>query len=93
MTGVTIKVKQMHDKNCVQKCVTKMHDNVNVNGRYSGDTLAIAFGLNRSLWREDGTDLFKEAARMEAALQPFGAQPHWCHSLSVTPQASTVCQS
>ena len=43
----------------------------------SGDTMAIAFGLNRALWGEDGSALFQEAARMEEALKPFGAQPHW----------------
>jgi xylitol oxidase len=44
---------------------------------YSGDTIAIAFGLNRALWGEDGEELYREAAKMEAALAPFGAQPHW----------------
>jgi xylitol oxidase len=44
---------------------------------HSGDTIAIAFGLNAALWGEDGTALYREAARMEEALAPFGAQPHW----------------
>lgn len=44
---------------------------------YSGDTIAIAFGLSAALWGEDGAALYREAAKMEAALAPFGAQPHW----------------
>ena len=42
-----------------------------------GDTLAIAFGLNRVLWGEDGAELMAAAAELEAALAPFDAKPHW----------------
>ena len=48
-----------------------------------GDTLALAFGLNRALWGDDGSALYAAAAELEAALAPFDARPH-CESLSTS---------
>jgi xylitol oxidase len=48
------------------------------------DSLAIAFGLNRVLWGEDGSALMAEAALLEAALAPFAARPHWGKLSAVT---------
>ena len=75
---------------------------------YSGDSMAIAFGLNRALWGGefcfkhdafcintdglciemmgyvlvgDGSDLFKEVARMEEALKPY-VHKHRVHNFN-----------
>ena len=56
----------------------------------SGDTVAIAFGLNRALWGTDGAELFAKAAEMEAALEPFGAQPHWVRPSLTAPPLSAL---
>ena len=49
----------------------------NTTGGGVGDTLAIAFGLNRALWGEDGSGLMEAAGDLERALAPFQAKPHW----------------
>ena len=59
----------------------------------SGDTVAIAFGLNRALWGTDGAELFAKAAEMEAALEPFGAQPHWVRAARFDRPRSRRCGS
>ena len=59
----------------------------------SGDTVAIAFGLNRALWGTDGAELFAKAAEMEAALEPFGAQPHWVRAARFHRPRSRRCGS
>ena len=56
----------------------------------SGATVAIAFGLNRALWGTDGAELFAKAAEMEAALEPFGAQPHWVRPSLTAPPLSVL---
>ena len=53
--------------------------------------LAIAFGLNRALWGEDGSGLMEAAGDLERALAPFQAKPHWGKLTAMTgDQISTL---